>query len=229
MKKLLVLLIGLFIFGECLLGCTNEAKNTDNPNNVKTADQEYSFLLVNKVDQNHPFPSSFEDNTWYCIVHKYRKLDGTVEENKDAYFCVYVENNNMWKYYCYPLYGKHGSNSTLANIVEHSNDVGYWCKIDINFYNAHKDKLPECVSKAPSEWSDLTEEQAYEFFYNKIAAYTWVDNDVPKTINGFQFIENKIFESENEIKWVIKFINGGNTETNNGVLLTKDKKNWYKI
>ena len=135
----------------------------------------------------------------------------------------------MWKYYCYPLYGKHGSNSTLANIVEHSNDVGYWCKIDINFYNAHKDKLPECVSKAPSEWSDLTEEQAYEFFYNKIAAYTWVDNDVPKTINGFQFIENKIFESENEIKWVIKFINGGNTETNNGVLLTKDKKNWYKI
>lgn len=178
MKKLSILFISLLIFSEGLIGCTNEAQNTGGSNSVKTADEEFSFLLINKVDQNHPFTSSFEDNTWYCVVSKYRKLDGTVEENKHAYFCVYVENNNKWKYYCYPLSGEHGANNNLDNMSGFADAIEYWCKIDTNLYNTYKNKLPECVSKAPSEWSDLTEEQEYEFFYNKIAAYTWVDNNV---------------------------------------------------
>ena len=47
-----------------------------------------------------------------------------------------------------------------------------------------------CPKEAPQ--TTLTEEEEYEIFYNKIAAHTWVDNNVPYEVEGVQFIENKI-------------------------------------
>lgn len=80
---------------------------------------------------------------------------------------------------------------------------------------------------------ELTEEEEYEIFYNKIAAYTWVDNNVPVTVEGMEVIENKIYESGNEIKWVFKYINGSKTETNDGSILKKNMndniREWHRI
>ena len=88
-----------------------------------------------------------------------------------------------------------------------------------------------CPKEAPQ--TTLTEEEEYTNFYNKIAAHTWVDNNVPVVVEGMTVTENKIYESGNEIKWVFKFINGADTETNDGSLLKKNmsenSREWHRI
>ena len=78
-----------------------------------------------------------------------------------------------------------------------------------------------CPKEAPQ--TTLTEEEEYEIFYNKIAAYTWVDNNT-YTYGEISFSNNKIQEDKqfNLISWTMDYIENGVPGNGSNTILKKD-------
>ncbi len=127
---------------------------------------KYSFLKVNPIDT---FPTSIENDAWYCIIntsHPFRvneeRTDDSYSSSLELYFPNYLfiyltkDSNGDWSYFGY-LDGNTGKNSEISNIYDNLKyaesvfQIEYWCEITSEFYETNKSLLPEFLSSAPTE------------------------------------------------------------------------------